>query len=360
MDPIDMATTTDRWTAGVEAPKVPAAPWTARSAAWRVFSRVATGSAYLCTALTLSVWLLLVLAGDRWWAATLIQYSPRWVWLGPPLLAALLVGMARPRMLWLPLLCLLLVAGPIMGLCVPWRTLLPGSSEGELLRVMSCNCCGDRLDVERLATLIRETQTDVVLLQECHSSIAQAVAPPGWSVDNGWGLCIVSRYPFRQVDVLRRKPPGGWFDMCAHYRVETPHGAVDLFNVHLTTPRKALTTALMHNRTTPVELDANSAVRRFESRVISQCIFEHKASAIIAGDFNLPPESAIFRQYWSEYQDAFSTAGVGWGYTKFTRWHGVRIDHILAGSDWRVERSWIGPNVGSDHRPLIAELRLKK
>jgi len=322
--------------------------------------RFAAWLAWSCAVGLLTVWLTLALASDRWWAATLLLFAPRWVWAGPPLLVALLVALARPRLLWLPLLSLLFVVGPIMGFCFPWRTFLPGAATGPAFRIITCNCGTGKLDIERLASLIQETQADVVLLQECHSSTAQTLAPPGWSVENAWGLCVISRHPFRQVDVLRRQWPAGWFDMCAHYRIDTPYGAVELFNVHLATPRGALETALRHSRQTPADLEANSAVRRYESRIVSEFVSEDKDAAIVAGDFNLPPESAIFRRSWSDYQDAFATAGLGWGYTKFTRWHGARIDHVLAGSEWRVERSWVGPDVGSDHHPLVAELRLRK
>ena len=78
--------------------------------------------------------------------------------------------------------------------------------------------------------------------------------------------------------------------------------------------------------------------------------------AIVAGDFNLPLESAIYRRDWATLQNAFSAAGFGLGHTKRSRWFGIRIDHVLAGSKSRIERCWIGPDVGSDHRPLVAEL----
>jgi endonuclease/exonuclease/phosphatase (EEP) superfamily protein YafD len=77
---------------------------------------------------------------------------------------------------------------------------------------------------------------------------------------------------------------------------------------------------------------------------------------LLAGDFNTPPESALFSQLWGGYTDAFSTAGWGWGYT-FRSWKTtVRIDHILAGPGWSCERCWVGPYVGSPHRPVLADL----
>ena len=84
--------------------------------------------------------------------------------------------------------------------------------------------------------------------------------------------------------------------------------------------------------------------------------FGWRGPLLLAGDFNLPVESAIYGQYWAQFSNAFSAAGLGLGHTKFTRWHGVRIDHILAGPSWRFRRCWVGPDVKSDHRPLIADV----
>jgi endonuclease/exonuclease/phosphatase (EEP) superfamily protein YafD len=57
---------------------------------------------------------------------------------------------------------------------------------------------------------------------------------------------------------------------------------------------------------------------------------------LVAGDFNMPAESAIFRECWANRTDAFRAAGWGFGHTKFSRWWGTRIDHILAGPPWAV------------------------
>ena len=75
------------------------------------------------------------------------------------------------------------------------------------------------------------------------------------------------------------------------------------------------------------------------------------------GDFNLPVESAIYRRSWGSFHNALSETGLGLVPTKHTRWHGVRIDHVLAGPGWQAIRAWVGPGLGGDHRPVIADLR---
>ena len=103
---------------------------------------------------------------------------------------------------------------------------------------------------------------------------------------------------------------------------------------------------------------ANIALRDAGSALVVHWLAEAPAATVIAGDFNMTTESAIYRRYWSRCcTDAFEEAGLGWGYTKHTSWHGVRIDHVLHGSVLRCSECRVCPDVGSDHRPVIAVLR---
>jgi endonuclease/exonuclease/phosphatase (EEP) superfamily protein YafD len=61
-------------------------------------------------------------------------------------------------------------------------------------------------------------------------------------------------------------------------------------------------------------------------------------------------------------RDAFATAGRGWGHTYGhrlrPRFSFLRIDHILVSDDVTVVRAFTGGEEASDHRPVIADLRL--
>src|SRR5206468_2746884 len=74
---------------------------------------------WLCLAGALGAWALLR-AADLWWPATLLMFSPRWLLAVPPALLLPLALVLRRRALVPLLLALALVAGPVMGLCVPW------------------------------------------------------------------------------------------------------------------------------------------------------------------------------------------------------------------------------------------------
>jgi vancomycin resistance protein VanJ len=46
--------------------------------------------------------------------------------------------------------------------------------------------------------------------------------------------------------------------------------------------------------------------------------------------------------------------------TRHNGWIRVRIDHVLASRGWHVRRAVVGPELGSDHRPLIVDLTLSR
>jgi endonuclease/exonuclease/phosphatase family metal-dependent hydrolase len=75
------------------------------------------------------------------------------------------------------------------------------------------------------------------------------------------------------------------------------------------------------------------------------------------GDFNLPVESVIWQQYWSSFEDAFSAAGNGWGFTRINGWIRVRIDHVLLDDRLKAVGARVGADWGSDHLPLQAEVQ---
>jgi len=144
----------------------------------------------------------------------------------------------------------------------------------------------------------------------------------------------------------------------ARYELETPAGVVTLFSLHFASPREGLYDATHRPAAGTVELEDNSDVRRRQSENLVRLADEVKGPVLLVGDFNTPSESAIFRRVWDRYTDAFAQAGWGWGYTFLGAKTAVRIDHILTGPGWYCERCWVGENIGSPHRPVLADLIL--
>lgn len=324
----------------------------ARALAWACWS-------YLVA--TLGLWLVVATLGDRWWPATLFLYGPRWLWALPlAVLTAGAVATRRWRLFWQLGGAAVVVAVPVMGLCIPWRAWLDHRPAQFSLRVLSLNTQGGGVDAERLATLIADTAPDVVAFQEQSGFPGEGRE---WGV--GWhavvigGLCVASRYPIDAPRQMENVVPGV-DGAVARVDLVTPAGRLAFYNVHLETPREGLA-AVVDRRVRALagvpEFEQVTALRDAESQIMSNWVAPSDEGAVLlAGDFNMPVESAIFRRLWSRYIDAFVAAGLGFGHTKHTRWFGVRIDHILCGPGWRSRRCWVGADVGSDHRPLIADI----
>jgi endonuclease/exonuclease/phosphatase (EEP) superfamily protein YafD len=323
--------------------------------------RLLTGFLWLCAwsylAVALGLWALLQWA-DLWWPASLFLFAPRSLCLLPLLVFLPAVWRLRRNGLLVPLgLAAVVIAGPVMGLCIPWRTLLSSTPSGPRLRVLSCNLHGSKAVVpHRLEALVQESGVDVVALQEWPEAEASALGTwPGWYRHATPRLFLASQFPIRRVTELGLGPSGLDFPV-SRYDLETPAGMVHFFSLHLASPRDAIHETIHQNHQGPAEVSANSAQRRQQSEFVARHANGLRGPVLLAGDFNTPPESVLFRQVWSDYSDAFRTAGWGWGYTFAGGKTLVRIDHILAGKGWHCGRCWVGPHVGSPHRPVLAEL----
>jgi endonuclease/exonuclease/phosphatase family metal-dependent hydrolase len=81
---------------------------------------------------------------------------------------------------------------------------------------------------------------------------------------------------------------------------------------------------------------------------------------VLLGDLNLTPYSPPFDRLLGDSGLRDVMQGQGWQPTwRAGFWPlALRIDHVLVSSDLCVEDATVGPTVGSDHRPVLARLRL--
>ncbi len=340
-----------------------AAPKSPKRRRWPV--TVVTACVWLYVAAVLAVWLLLWLGGDRWWFPTVMLFGPRWPYAAPWLVLVPVAVWVQPRLLWPLAGAAIVLPGPIMGLCLPWARLV--AQDGQMVRVLSCNVNGTAVDVHRLAALVAATKPDVVALQECPADLT-LIWPKEWRVLRAGQLMVASPYPLRNMESARRRhPPSPWPPVNAlRCIVEMPQGPVGFCCIHLRTPRAGLSKVLdrqtVVSPTRSMELAAEIVDRRRESEELVEWLRGWSVAWIAAGDFNMPAESAIYRASWARYLNAFSVSGLGLGHTKWTPvggWQfGLRIDHVLTAPGLKACRCWVGPDIGSDHLPLLAELAL--
>ncbi|HEX2972473.1 MAG TPA: endonuclease/exonuclease/phosphatase family protein [Tepidisphaeraceae bacterium] len=323
---------------------------------WVHWLRIAVVTAcWLYLAMVLTFWLVMYFGTDRWWVATALMFGPRWV-LATPLLLLIPAALAfHWRSLAILGIAAVIVLLPVMGFRIPWRPAFQQNAAELRLRLVTCNIHRYWLSGTGLRDLITTTQADVVALQEWtsrHESAAFGDAQ--WHTLRDDELFLASRYPIRKFKdlVLTQKDSG----IAVCYELQTPTEPVYLINLHLMSPHPALESLIERDPAAPARIEQNSSRRREESRLISEFAAKLPGPVLLAGDFNTPTDSTIYRECWSQFGNAFCTAGTGFGFTYYTRLMRTRIDHILTGPGWQCRRSWVGPAIGSPHRPVIAEL----
>lgn len=358
--------------------------------------------AYLLGALL--AWGLLVSFSERWLPATLLAYGPRAVLLAPLAVLVPAALLFSWRSLAFSALGALVVVGPIMGWQPfgvrgeppprPAGTAGTAGATGATLRVVSLNAQGGAVAQTGVPFLYDTYDPDVFVVQECGAqfvpmlqTLAQRRALAHVVAERG--LCLASRWPVLRTDSMPRRTFAdvrqlgyGGTALATHYLIAHPDGPLHLVNLHLETARKGLEGLVGADGLLPdggaqaiERLDANvasvsataaanAAVRDAESRAAARWAVERRTCGplLIAGDFNLPQASTIYRRHWRRFVNAFDEVGHGFGYTKIEgRLLRVRIDHVLTlPEDAQVRGAWVGADVGSDHRPLVVDLAVDR
>jgi endonuclease/exonuclease/phosphatase (EEP) superfamily protein YafD len=246
-----------------------------------------------------------------------------------------------------------------MGLNFPSYA-LPDLAQPKNFRVLTYNVERWNVSEEEFSALLNELKPDFAAIQELAPS--RWKIPPGWHFKRAATCVVVSRYPISRFETSRREP-----DVNGLYCViETPAGPIGFCCVDLLTPRRALQTVLDAEKVfnlTQVDYAQSRIDERWEeSKYLSMWLRFFPEPKLVAGDFNLTVDSGIYRELWSDYQNAFSQTEFGFGHTKRTKInifnYSTRIDHILSTPQLRPVRCWVGPDMGSDHLPLIADFVL--
>lgn len=322
---------------------------------------IALGAMALATAL---LWAF----GDRWWPATALLFGPRWLALLPlgalavPALALATRRGSPARRSLAPLgVALALAIGPFLGLRFGWRSLLPEGDPDTALRVVSYNVEGGERVAARLDELIRDTRANILAFQECGPEFVDSLAGrKGWRhhAARRGNPCLLTRFPIESADTIPTWEAGGFGGSgnAVRYRLHTPAGSVTLVNLHLETPRRGL--ELLRYGGSALRMEGNTTVREIGSERIRAWIGDAAGPLVVTGDFNMPVESRIYARYWGDLSNAFSGAGRGFGWTRILKRFRVRIDHVLTGGGARARRARLGPDLGSDHLPLVTVLRL--
>ena len=364
-----------------------------------------TGS-FLQRAIAISAWAYLIGAFVAWmllryWSeetlpATIIAYGPRFLALWPLALLVLFALFFLRRALFVLAVAALIIVIPIMGFRVSVGTLgttLPLIPAPGTIRILTFNTEGGRPLSYDLGILLKEAAPDVFTFQECGDQLWEVIeAQKGWFSKRYGTLCTGSRWEIEEAEAMPREDFArvskfgfGGTALVLRTYINSPRGRLALVNLHLETARKGLEALLgseglvpdsnpfnrATNRLNGTEQPDESGIskeERFRRNTLIRETESERASRwavsgigntplLIAGDFNLPVESTIFRNHWSKFVDAFESKGNGLGWTKYEgRWLRIRIDHALSvEGGLKPLAIKILPDYQSDHRPVIVD-----
>ena len=317
-------------------------------------------------------WLLFAIS-ENWWFSSALTYAPRMPYLIPA------IGLLVASLVWhrssvaVNLIAVAMVAGPIMGLSLPVsRWMGTAVTNGATLKVLSCNVQSFKPDFASVLAEVGRCNPDLVAFQDARgqSKLLDRYFEK-WNVVRDGEFFVASRFPVKLVQVGHFDP----FDRDAvlHCEVELPATTVAFFNIHQMTPRHGLRALDISSPLTQrgsEKLSHYLELRSEEATSVRDFVegSRGKLPTVIVGDFNTPCESNLYHQNWLGYQNAFNTAGAGYGYsfpcTRQYCWPAgvpwMRLDHILADDAWQVRSCLVGSANGSDHRLITATLVIPK
>jgi endonuclease/exonuclease/phosphatase (EEP) superfamily protein YafD len=279
------------------------------------------------------------IGGGLFWALDLINHFQVQFAVALLLITIALVCMKSRRAAIACAVLLLIPLGRIVPSHLPAKTTTPGRTP---LRVASFNVFvsnhryQDTLDWERKAEpdfiyFSETTEAWVDALEDLHDDYPH-------SIEEGTGFAFYSKLPIRNHEIIRCSDIE--FPLMVA-RIETPRGEATVFAVHPLPPIP---------RHWSEALDETM-------EVIARELRKTTGPVIVTGDFNATRWSHKFAPLRdARLKDGSDGNAPGATWMRANPLISIPIDRILyRGEGVQCHRFEIGPELGSDHRPLIAE-----
>jgi endonuclease/exonuclease/phosphatase (EEP) superfamily protein YafD len=310
--------------------------------ALHLFLMLAAAGLVLITAFTF--------AARLWWAFDLFShFRLQYV------VAALILSVAALAVRAQPTAAVLAAVALVHGWAVKdlwWGGSANAALGGVPLRVVSANVLSQNRTPEKVLEFVRAADADLVVLIDARWDTWQpvfsalgALYPYETPRASGEGppVILFSRHPIVDHAVVR--PPGG---RRPYLVAEVAVGGATLVvaGVHPSSPSPSEPSGTRRRNR---ELDHIGDIARDTDRPV-----------IVAGDFNTTPWSPYFRDLLAAA--GLRNAALGHGYIgTWPTWFRpalIPIDHVLLKGPLAATAVRRGPAVGSDHYPIIADLRL--
>ncbi len=262
----------------------------------------------------------------------------------------------------------------VVGVLLYGQQLLPGTPpppESHDIRLMTYNvqAVTDREDVDAALRSVAQESPELLALQEVHGAEAHRrlldvltdrgfdCAHQPYYADTSVGLALCTSSPLVLTTVRPRTfhRAGKWTFLFTE--VKWNESTVNVIVPHLLPFRISAADPLEHRRRILRDLRRVSRWHRQEAEALVHLVGNLHDPTIIAGDFNSTPDHAVHLLLRRHLDDAHRRAGFGLGAT-YRYLVPLRIDYVYVDDGLDVLDCWVGEAGPSDHRPVVARLRL--
>ncbi len=304
--------------------------------------------AYTFTVFTL-VFTLAGYGGGSHWVLDLFSHFRAQYLAGGLLLTFIFLLLRRWRWSAVTLICV----GINLAAVLPWYGRRhQGSSadaQGKNLRVVLSNVFTGNVHKQKVLAFVRKEVPDILILQEIDAAWRQALreldAEMGHSrvfpQEDNFGIGIWSRLPLRDAEIFG---VGASDIPVIRAKVEVAGTIVEIIAVH------------------PLPPVSSAAYQERNSHLATITEFVRKATdpVIVLGDLNV----SVWSPVYSNFIRKSALVNTRQGFGVLPTWPTINplvmipLDHCLVSSSIGVAEMRTGPDVGSDHLPIIVDLHI--
>ncbi len=238
---------------------------------------------------------------------------------------------------------------PLAALFLPAQTEASVPTPRARLRILQANILTSNTNAPALLALVARENPDVVVLQEPDPRWLRQLESltndyPVFAAmprEDNFGAAIYCRTNARAARIFLLSDPEGAPSTIAHIGVDDK--TVTVVGTHTLAPCNAY---LWHGR--------NAFTRE-----LAETLHRIRGPLVVTGDFNNTPWSTFFRDFIAVSGLIDSEQGRGpqpsWP-TFSPPWARIPLDHCFHTADVRILDKRRGPDIGSDHLPLIIDI----
>lgn len=239
----------------------------------------------------------------------------------------------------------------------------------DAVSMLTYNVSNKNHHIREVIPWLLEQDADVLTLQEVHVSAssriiagladvypyyAELIASVGYRESMTFSrFPIVATTPVQDLETL-------------HTQLCIQGHPVDLFNVSLATPVRDFEPSGGPFNVLNYGLNYDDSIRDAQVAELVTLLEPYTAPLIVAGDFNLTPETGSYRALTARLTDSYAMAGAGasatWPIAEEYDLPSfipplLRIDYVFHNAAFEAQYASVARGIGSDHLSLMALLR---